>query len=177
MKNLICVAKIGSPHGVRGAVKIKSFTADPESIVDYSPLYLKDGVTSFKIKILSVKEDIVTVKIDGIDDRNSAATLCNKELFADKALFPETEEDEFYYEDLIGLAVINEDGSKYGTVLTVDNYGGGDILEIGLEGGTKEMFAFTKEIFPEINIKKGEITISLPEIDFVKDNDNQDSDI
>jgi 16S rRNA processing protein RimM len=172
-KNLVCIAKIASPHGVQGAVKIKTFTADPEAIAVYSPLYGKDGETTYKIKILSVKDDMVTVRIEGVNDRNSAAALCNKELFADKDLFPELEEDEFYYEDIIGMKVELEDGTPYGIVLSVDNYGGGDILEISCDGSGKvELFSFTKETFPFIDAEAGDITISPPEFEFVGDNDN-----
>jgi 16S rRNA processing protein RimM len=172
-ENLIIVAKITSPHGVRGAVKVKSFTEFPDSVAEYSPLYSKNGQEKFDIEILSANEDMLVVKINGVNDRNGAEALRGRDLYADKDLFPELEEDEFYYEDLIGLPVLLQDGQQFGVVLTVDNYGGGDVVEIKLQGVEKtEFFAFTKEIFPQINIEAGNVLICPPEVEFVSENDN-----
>jgi 16S rRNA processing protein RimM len=173
-ENLVCVAKITSPHGVRGAVKLKTFTEDPESIRDYSPLYSKDGKEKFEITILSSKEGMLIAKISGVNDRNEAASLRGRELYADKNLFPDLEEDEFYYDDLIGMQVVLENGEEFGSVVNLHNFGGGDLVEISLQGQSKtELFAFTREIFPKIDAENKTVTISLPQIEFISDNDNQ----
>jgi 16S rRNA processing protein RimM len=172
-KNLVCVAKITSPHGVRGAVKVKSFTQFPDSIAEYSPLYSKNGKEKFDIEILSVKEDMLIVKVKGVGSRNEALPLCGRELYASKDIFPELEEDEFYYDDLIGMKVLLQNGEEFGVVVAVDNYGGGDLVEIKLQHSEKkEFFEFTKEVFPEINITDGNVVICPPEVEFVSDNDN-----
>ncbi|MCE3233515.1 MAG: ribosome maturation factor RimM [Rickettsiaceae bacterium] len=172
-KDLVCVAKITSAHGIRGAVKIKAFTQFADSLEEYAPLYSKDGKQEFDIEILSVKEDMLIVKIKGVNTRNEAENLKGRELYADKNLFPQLEEDEFYYDDLIGMGVIYEDGEEFGEVIAMHNYGGGDLIEIKPTGAQENaLFPFTKEIFPEINIEDGTIVIIPPEFEFVGDNDN-----
>lgn len=171
-KKLICVGKFASPHGVRGSIKIKSFTGDPTRIGEYSPLYNKSGEREFVIKILSSNQDMLIVKVDGVSSREEADKLKNMEIYADKAKFDELEEDEFYYDDLIGMNVLLDDGEKFGVVLAVQNFGGCDLIEISVDNSSKsEFFAFTKEIFPEINLKEGYVTICPPEVEFANDND------
>jgi len=171
-KDLVCVAKVASPHGVRGAVKLKAYTADPASLADYSPLYNKNGSKEFRIRILSTKNEMVTVKIEGIESRDEVAKLTNTELYADKNLFEELEEDEFYYSDLIGMEVFTVDGKKFGVIINIDDYGSGDVVEISLESGSHEMFPFDKKTFPEVSIKENRVIIIPPEVEFVVDNDN-----
>jgi 16S rRNA processing protein RimM len=76
---------------------------------------------------------------------------------------------------LIGLKVVTEDGKLFGKILTVHNFSGDDVLEITIaENQKSEMFSFTKEIFPEVNIKKGEVVIVPPEFEFVTGDDEQE---
>lgn len=160
---------ITSAHGIRGAVKLKSFTQDPLSIAGYSPLYNSDASRKFDIKIDSDKGDMLVVKIKGVATRNEAELLVGTELFVYRDMLPETDEDEFYYEDLIGLhvksAVNNVD---IGVVTALYNYGAGDILEITLnEDGKTQLLAFTGENVPEVHVKEGYILINMPEIEFL----------
>lgn len=173
MENLVCVGKFGAPHGVRGAIKLKSYTESPENILEYSPLYNKDGSEKFDIKVLSVKQDMLVVKVEGVSDRNEAAALRNRELFAEKDLFPEPEDDEFYFNDLVGMRVVKESGREFGVIVALHNYGGGDVVEISLDNGPKtELFAFTEDNFPLIDMDNDLVVISLPEVEYVNDNDN-----
>ena len=173
MGDLVCVGKFGAPHGIRGAIKIKSYTEDPESIEYYSPLYSKDGKERFDIKVLSSKQDMLVVKVEGVNDRNAAISLRNRELYVDKELFPEPEDDEFYYNDLIGMKVISEDGEPYGVVMALHNYGGGDLIEISPDSEPKtQLFAFTADNFPAVDMENSIIVISLPDITFINANDN-----
>ena len=167
---LVCVGKITSAHGIKGAVKVKSYTEIPESLVGYSPLYNKTGSKVYEISLLSSNSDMLIVKIKGVTGRNEAEILRNQDLFAKKDLFPEVEEEEFYYDDLISMKVLTDKGEDFGEILAVSNYGGGDVLEVKVfSDGKKELFAFTKEIFPEILLEEGYVVINLPEVEHIQD--------
>ena len=171
---LICVGVITSAHGIKGAVKIRSFTEDPAALAGYSPLYNSDASRKFVIKTLSENGEMLIAQITGISNRNDAEMLGGTELFVYRDMLPEVAEDEFYYEDLIGLHVKSSiNNNDLGVVTSVYNHGAGDIIEIRLEAsGKSELLAFTKENVPEINISGGYIVISLPDIEFIGDNDN-----
>jgi 16S rRNA processing protein RimM len=168
-KKLICVGVITSAHGIKGAVKIKSFTEDPSDIANYSPLYGIDGRLEYKIKILSQNGDLMIAAISGIATRNDAEKLGNTELYVTRDMLPEVGEEEFYHEDLIGLeARLVGSGKVLGFVSAINNHGAGDIIEIKMNNGKIELLAFTKSNIPEINIKAGYIVIAFPEAEFVE---------
>lgn len=172
-KKLICIAVITAAHGIKGSVKIRSFTTDPSDLANYSPLYSSDGSKKYEIKILSENGDILIAEVNGIKDRNEAEKMRSTELYIYRDMLPEVEEDEFYYEDLVGLEARDPSGTPIGVILAVYNYGAGDVLEVKLNNSKEtELFAFTMDIVPEINIKGGYVTINKPEVEFVSDNDN-----
>lgn len=168
---LICLGKIITPHGIRGAVKIKSYTQIPEDIEKYSPLLSKNGKNHYNTKIISCNNDIIIASVNGINNRNDADKLRNIELYTTRDKLPETDEEEFYNEDLIGLKALLPNGSEYGVIKAVLNYGASDIIEIKTTENKEEMFPFTKAIFPEINLKGGFVTINPPEVEFVREDD------
>lgn len=170
-EKLICVGKITSAHGIRGAVKIHSYTEIPAALVDYSPLYSKSGQEKFDIQLLSINNEMIIAKVNNISDRNEAEKLRGRELYAERDKFPEAEENEFYYEDLKGMKVL-KDGDKFGVVLDVHNYGAGDLIEIDIGDGKTDLFPFNRDIFPVINVGEGYMTIIPPEMEYVQDNDN-----
>lgn len=159
-KKRICVAKIVSVHGVRGAVKIKSFTEEPRDFNLYGDLFDQED-SIIKITPVSNKLDIIIANIEGIYDRDIAQKFVGKELYIARDVLPLPQEDEYYIEDLIGLDVLSKDGEKCGVIKYLHNFGGGDIVEIHFMGNHYKMFAFTKENFPEINFKKNFIKTSL----------------
>lgn len=161
---LICIGKIISAHGIRGQVKIHSYTEIPEEINNYSPLLGKDGLKSYKVNIKSCNNEILIANIDGINDRNAAEALKGEKLYTTRKSLPETEENEFYYEDLAGLKVLSKSGEEYGIVEEINNYGAGDIITIKLKNGKQEEYSLSRDIFPEISIDKGTITFIAPEI-------------
>ena len=172
-KKLICVGIITSAHGIKGAVKIKSFTEDPVDIAGYPALYGADGITKFNIKILSENGDVLIVEVAGVKSRNDAEKLGGTELYVYRDMLPETNEDEFYYEDLIGMGVrLADNGKSIGKVSAVYNHGAGDIIELKLNSGKVELLAFTEQNVPEVNISEAYIAIIFPEAEFVPDNDN-----
>ncbi len=165
---MILMGAIAGVHGIRGEVKVKSFTADPMSIAAYGPLYDEQG-RAFALKLTSkaAKDSIVIARIDGIADRNAAETLKGRRLYAPREALPAIEaEDEFYASDLIGLAVEDESGKSYGKVADVQDYGAGPMLVItgGANGGeTAFDLPFADGFVPAVDLKGGKIVIALPE--------------
>jgi 16S rRNA processing protein RimM len=177
---MILLGAIAGVHGIRGEVKVKSFTEDPMSIAAYGPLYDEQG-RAFALKLTSkaARDSIVIARIDGIADRNAAEALKGRRLYAPREALPAIEaEDEFYASDLIGLAVEDARGKSYGKVADVQDYGAGPMLVItgGANGGERGFdLPFADGFVPEVDLKGGRIVIALPEDFFssqpVGDND------
>lgn len=161
----VAVGVFGAPHGVRGEMRLKSFTGDPLAIIDYAPLTDKSGQRRFVLKkARPFKDNLLIVTIDGVADRDAAAKLTNMEVFASRDLMPDVEEDEFYHADLIGLQAKDTAGKVIGFVLAVHNFGAGDIIEIKpVDGGQTLLLPFTKEIAPHVDLLGETIIIVMPE--------------
>jgi len=161
--HLIPLAIISGAHGIRGQVKLHALTADPLDVTSYGKLQDKAG-KEYDLKIISCNNDIVIAEIKGITTRNESEALRNIKLFVPRDALPETDNDEYYLEDLIGCQVKSENGEDYGIVGNIINFGAGDIIEIKLAANNeKELFPFTKATFPKIDIKNQHITINPPE--------------
>jgi 16S rRNA processing protein RimM len=159
----ICVGAITGAHGIRGEVKLRSYTADPASLTDYGPLTSADGLRVYQLKIRSSAGDSLIAAIEGVSDRNAAEKLRGTELYVDRGRLPQTAEDEYYYEDLVGLRVLTISGDVFGTVHQVHNFGAGDLVEIAETSGQKNLYAFNDKTFPNVDLAAGTLTISLPE--------------
>jgi len=157
---VLCV--VGAPHGVRGECRVKSFTENPLAIADYGPLFAEDGrmfeITSGRL----LKDDMLVVAFKGVTDRDSVQKLTNLPLFVARSALPPTEgEDEFYHADLIGLEVMAEDGTPIGTLIAIQDFGGGDILEIRpITGGPTWLQPFTRLAVPQITLSERRIIIN-----------------
>jgi 16S rRNA processing protein RimM len=161
----ILVGVFGAPHGVRGELRLKSYTGDPQAIADYAPLTDASGRTTYLLTSARlVKDDILVVRVKGVDDRDAAAKLTNQRLHIPRsALPPPEEEDEFYHADLIGLRVELQDGTLLGTVAAVLDFGAGDILEITPAGGGRAMMLpFTRAVVPVVDMKAGRLVADPP---------------
>jgi 16S rRNA processing protein RimM len=163
MAKRVCVAQIGAAHGVRGEVRLWTFTADPMAITHYGPLETEDGKRSFEIETVRPARAHLVARFKGVDDRSAAERLTNVKLFVPRERLPRTEADEYYHADLIGLRAEDEDGNEIGAVIAVHNFGAGDILEIQPLSGGAMMLPFTETVVPEIDIKGGRIVIVLPD--------------
>src|SRR5262245_61627515 len=116
--NRICVGKIGAAHGVRGEVRLWSYTADPLAIGDYAPLESADGKHVLDIETLRPQGEFLVARFEGVKDRNSAEALRNIELYVPRDRLPEIEEDdEFYIADLVGLQAVDKDRTVLGKVV------------------------------------------------------------
>ena len=157
----ICVAQIGAPHGVRGEVKLWSYTADPQSVRDYGPLETEDGATRFEIEALRAAKDHLVVRLKGVNDRDAAARLTNTKLFVSRERLPATEaDDEFYHADLVGLAVVDAEGNALGSIAAIHNFGAGDLVEVKpAQGHTTALIPFTDAAVPVVDIAGRRIVV------------------
>ncbi|MGI9406096.1 MAG: ribosome maturation factor RimM [Hyphomicrobiaceae bacterium] len=157
----IRVGHIAGPHGIRGEVLIKSYTAVPEDIASYGPLETQTGDTIVIRKCRAASKGIVAA-LDGITSRNAAEALKGAQLHVARDKLPDTDEEEWYVADLIGLSVEDEDGLKIGTVLTVHDFGAGELLELELAGRPQSLLIpFTRETIPDIRIDEQRLTVHL----------------
>lgn len=160
----LCIAAIAGAHGVRGLVKLKTFTEFPEDVAAYGPLTNKEG-QAYDITFKGMVKGLVLAQLSGVTDRNQAQELRGTELFIDRDLLPAPEEeDEFYYSDLVGLRVEDKEGTLLGLVRGVYNFGAGDILEFGLEGKKPEMVTFTESYVPEVDLEAGRLVVVMPQV-------------
>jgi len=160
----ICVAQIGGAHGLRGEVRLKSFTADPMAVSDYGPLTTEDGAATFEIEAGRPAKGHLVARFRGIGDRDTAERLANVRLFVPRERLPPLAADEFYHTDLIGLSAVTADGTEIGTVVAVHDFGAGDILELlPPGGGTTIMLPFTAAFVPSVDIVNGRIVVAPPE--------------
>ncbi len=154
---------ITAAHGIKGEVKLRSFTAEPEAIGSYGALVTSRG-ERFEIEKLKRQKDGFIAVLKGVRDRNRAEALKGVELFLERGQLPQLEDDEVYAHDLIGLAAINVAGEKFGTVVAMPNFGAGDLIEIRRDGMTETVLVpFTRDYVPKIDLAKGELTLDLPE--------------
>src|SRR5277367_6497221 len=156
----VCLGQFGAAHGVRGEVRLHSFTADPAAITSYGPLEGEDGRV-FEIEAMRPAKDHFVAKVSGVADRNAAELLKNLKLYVPRARLPEPDEpDEFYHADLIGLAVVDRAGEKLGTVVAIHNFGAGDLVEVTPEaGGKTELLPFDETHVPMVDIAAGKIVV------------------
>ena len=155
---------ISSAHGIRGEVLIRSYCNVPEDVAAYGPLTDKAGSRRFKLTVRGATKRGLIARIDGIADRNAAEALRGTELFIDRDKLPEPDADEVYHADLIGLAAVDRDGNAIGTVVAVQNFGAGDLLEVRTPGKrTTEFYPFDDRFVPEIDLEAGLIVIAIDE--------------
>ena len=161
-KDRVCIGKIVAAHGIRGEVKIQSYTRNPKDLDKYGAAENFDATKSFNLKVLGMSSSNVRVKIKGVDDRNAAEALIGTELFVKRDVLPDLQEEEFYQSDIIGLKVLlASTQQEIGQVAGFYNFGAGDIIEIRLNGKKEtEMLPFTKQYVPVIDLQKGYVVVS-----------------
>jgi len=166
----VCLGKIVGVHGIKGEVKVKSFTAVDKDIASYGTLTDKNDKQTLDIKVTGHSKDLLRIKIKGIDDRTTAETLIGTELYAKRGVLPELTDKEVYYEtDLVGLKVLDEQKNEVAKVIGFYNFGAGDILEIKLKSGNAEMLPFNKGYVPEINLDEGYIIVASTGMVFLEE--------
>jgi len=169
----VCLGKIVGVHGIKGEVKIKSYTALDKDIASYGELTDKLNKQHFLIKVTGHSKELLRAKVKGIEDRTKAETLIGTELYAPRGVLPELATKEVYYEtDLVGLKVLDEQKNDVAKVVGFYNFGAGDILEIKLKSGRNEMLPFNKGYVPEINLDEGYIIVASTGMIFLEDDED-----
>jgi 16S rRNA processing protein RimM len=162
----ICIARIGAAHGVRGAVKLWTFTEDPLAVQRYGPLATKDGTRHFEVATAREAKGHLVATLKGVATREDAERLNGIELYVPREKLPATVEDEYYHADLIGLAAVTAANEPLGRVIAIHNFGAGAIIEIAPPQGPTMLLPFTNAVVPSVDIESGRVVIELPaEID------------
>lgn len=162
-QNLVVLGVFGAAHGLKGEIRLRSYTEEPLAIANYGPLLTKSGR---QVKLTSVRQakDVLIARVEGVGDRTGAEQLVNLQLFVERAVLGAPEdEDEFFHADLIGLVARDEAGEKIGTVTGLFDFGAGDIIEVTPDGAKPLLLPFSKAVVPVVDIKAGHIVVILPE--------------
>ena len=159
----ICVARIGVAHGVRGEVKLWTFTEDPLAVKRYGPLWTRDGARQFEVTQAREAKGHLVAALKGVATREDAERLNGVELYVARDKLPATEEDEYYHADLIGLAAVTPANQPLGRVVAVHDFGAGDIIEIAPPSGPTLLLPFTNAVVPTVDLANGRVVIELPQ--------------
>jgi 16S rRNA processing protein RimM len=160
----LLMGRIGAAHGIKGEVRITSFTEEPLALTGYGPLSTNKPGLVIEIESARATTNVLVARLKGVADRNAAEKLNGVELYVDRDKLPATEDDDdFYHADLIGLEARLTDGTVIGTVMAIPNYGASDLLEVrDTRSGDTFLYPFTKAVVPEIRLADGYLVIEAP---------------
>ncbi len=158
----VCLGVVTAAHGVGGEVRLRTFTTDPEAIAAYGPLENARGDRRFEIVRVRSARGSSVARIKGVDDRTQAEALRGTELWVDRDRLPDPDDDEWYVEDLKGLAVVDQAGNVVGQVRAVTDHGAGDVVEIITEDGKDLVLPFSRDQFPEVDPRAGHLVMAEP---------------
>jgi 16S rRNA processing protein RimM len=159
---LVCLGVVTAAHGVQGAVRIRSFTEAPEDIARYGTLTDETGTRSFDLRLAGTAKGVVIARIAGIDDRNRAEALRGLRLHLPRSALPQTQAEEYYHADLIGLEAVLGDGTPVGRVRAIHDFGAGDTLEVTRPGAPPVMVPFTRAVVPIVEPAAGRLVLDPP---------------
>ena len=156
----VLLGTIVAPHGVRGLVKVRSFTDDPSDIVSYGPLQDTQG-RAVGLTLRGPIKGGLLAAVAGVEDRDAAEAMRGVKLYVPREALPATDdEEEYYYADLIGLRVETADGAALGRVKAVHDFGAGDVLEVVFEAGGSELLPFTRDMVPVVDLAGGRLVVA-----------------
>ena len=157
----VLLGVVAAPHGVRGLVRIKSYTENPMAVASYGPLSDESGKKKYRVEALSAARDAVLARIEGVADRTAAEAIRGLRLYVERSALPEAGEREWYEADLIGLPAVGKDGRDWGKVVAFHDFGAGPVMEVS-NGRAGLMLPFTDDAVPEIDVEGGKIVIDPP---------------
>ena len=163
-KGRVLLGVVAAPHGVRGLVRIRSFTEDPMAIASYGVLSDETGQKQYRVEALSAVKGAVLARIEGVADRTAAEAARGLRLYVERSALPATGEQESYEADLIGLAAVGRDGRDWGKVLAFHDFGAGRAMEVsgGSASRSSVMLPFTDAVVPEIDVEGGKVLVDPP---------------
>ena len=158
------MGRIGAAHGIRGEVRVQSFTGEPLDLLRYNPFATNRPGLTIAIETARGTTNMLVARLAGVSDRSAAERLNGVELYVERGRLPAPEEeDDFYHADLIGLEARLTDGTVIGAVAAIPNFGAGDLLEVrDPRSGDTFLYPFTREVVPEIRLAEGYLLIELP---------------
>lgn len=164
----VCVGVITGVRGLRGDIWIKSFTANPEDVAAYGPVFDQSGERSYRIRVVGQAKGQIVARIEGIADRTVAEALKGEKLFVPRDVLPAPGEDEYYHTDLIGLRAVwargdgqaEDEGGDLGRVRAVHEFGAGPVIEIESPNSGPHMVPFTREAVPAVDVAAGRLVIA-----------------
>ncbi|NKB42880.1 MAG: ribosome maturation factor RimM [Alphaproteobacteria bacterium] len=171
----VCLGVIVGARGLKGDVRIKSFTADPQDVAAYGPLMIDDGST-MTLKITGEAKGVVIGRIKGVEDRTKVEALKGQNLYVERGALPETgDEEEFYHADLVGIRVEDETGQECGTVSAIYDFVAGDMVDLRLPNGRTVLVPFTSAAVPTVDIAGGRMVVMASALAAAEDEPVQDN--
>jgi len=159
----VLLAEITGVHGIRGEIVVRTHTADPEAIATYGALQDASGARELRLHVVRVTPKGVVARVSGVADRTAAEALKGTKLYVDRARLPQTDEAEFYHTDLIGLEARDALGMRIGEIVSVANFGAGDLLEVRFDDRREtEFLPFSEACVPKVDIGAGFAVIVPP---------------
>lgn len=159
----ILIGEIATAHGIKGFVKVRSFVDDDDLLQGDNVFTAESGPKTIKITLKNALKGDWVAEVKGVADRNEAERLRGTKLYIDREAMPEADDGEYYVEDLKGLKVIDKDGKDIGVVLSVENFGASDLIDIKPESGASFYIPFTDNTVLDVDFENGVITVELPE--------------
>ncbi len=162
-RDWVCVAVVATAHGLHGALKLRCFTERPEDVAAYGAVFDQNGGRLFELDVIGPAPGGVLARAQGIEDRGTAEALRGTKLFVPRSALPLLAPDEFYYSDLEGMEALRPDGSRFGVVHGVANFGAGDLIEVMADDGRRISLPFTREIVPSIDLERRRLVVQPPQ--------------
>jgi 16S rRNA processing protein RimM len=159
---MVCLGVIAGAHGVRGAVRVESFAANPADLTAYGALSDESGERSFTLTLAGSARGQLIARIEGVAERNAAEALKGTRLYVERAALPAPAAEEYYHSDLLGLRCESRDGTSFGTVTALYNFGAGDVIEVEREGGVRILLPFTGTVVPLVDVSGGRLVVEPP---------------
>ena len=161
---LILVGRVAGAFGVKGEVRITSFTAEPLALVDYAALLREDGSPGLTLTGGRAAKGGVVARAREIETREQAEAARGLRLYVRRSALPEPDDqDEFYVADLIGMSVVSAEGDLLGQVRSVRDFGAGDLLEVAPPAGESWWLPFTRDAVPEVRADERTLVALRPD--------------
>lgn len=157
----ILIGEISTSHGVKGLVKVRTFV-DDETLLNGALFVSESGDKKLTIKLKNAMKDHWLAQVDGIIEKNGADALRGTKLYIDRSALPDTDDGEYYIEDLKGMKAIDTNGQEIGIVVSVENFGAGDLLDIKPATGASFYLSLTDDAVVDLDAKT--ITVEVPEV-------------
>ena len=159
----LLMGRIGAAHGIKGEVRIQSFTEEPLALASYGPLSTSKPGLTIEIETARATTSVLVARLKGVSDRTAAERLNGVELYVDREKLPPADDDDYYHADLIGLEARLGDGTVLGTVIAIPNFGASDLIEVrDARSGDTFLYPFSKAVVPEVHIAEGYLVIEVP---------------